>query len=248
MFDFSRVKEPDIAIKVREEAETLMGRFHFGVQGIAKTLEDTKFWIDKLKGSGMKVFAFDTEMLYVEEVKKMMEGYVPLHAAVSYPTGRMLLSKKMKDLDRLANLGVFDVCVCLDWQQIFSGNYAAIEKEARIIMEEFRDVFVKNAFVIPATLLGASQLYETVKALDYAGVESIKVNPGAKLGVSFEEVAFINRNFPVRFDIHPSGNIRSLSEVERYLELGCEIIHTASAMDITEAYIEKRIKGYGGTY
>jgi deoxyribose-phosphate aldolase len=78
-------------------------------------------------------------------------------------------------------------------------------------------------------------------------VISVKVNPGANLWVSFEEVELIQRKFPGRFDVHPSGGIRKLEEVERYLELGCNVIHSASSLDITEEFIAKKMNEYGVT-
>ncbi len=246
MFDFSLIQNKEIADKVREEARVFMGRCHFGTQGIAKTETDVINAVNKLRDSGFLSIAFDTEMVYVPLALELLEGKIPVHAAVSYPMGRMTLSKKLKDLERLHSLGVRDTCVCLDWQAIFSGEYDIIENEAREIMRRFGDSFIKLAFVIPATLMSDTEMIACLRALDAAGIVSVKVNPGAKLGVSYEEVALINRNFPSRFDIHPSGNIRTLGDVERYLELGCDNIHTVSSLEITEEFIKRQLSRYGG--
>lgn len=244
MFDFSTVKDQDIAKKVRQEASELVGHCHFGLQGIDKTESDVEAILNRLLATGFKPFAFDTEIIFVPFVKTMLDDSYRLHCAVSYPMGRMTLKKKLEDLEILANAGVRDVCVCLDWQAIFSERYKDVEDEARVIMKEFGDTFDKNALVIPATLMSDTAIIETCKALDNAGVYSVKINPGAKLSVSFEEVALINRIFPNRFDIHPSGGIRSLGEVERYLEMGCEIIHTAATLDIADEFIVRQLKRY----
>ena len=53
-------------------------------------------------------------------------------------------------------------------------------------------------------------------------------------------------HFPNRFDIHPSGNIRTLEQFEKYVELGCQVIHTASTLDIVESYMQRQLKLYGG--
>ncbi len=246
MFDFSRVKNKEIVDKVRQEAKTFMGRCHFGCQGIEKTEQNVIDTMNKALDEGFLPAAFDSEIVYVPLMKSIIGEKVPIHAAVSYPKGCMTLNQKMKDLERLRKIGVTDTCVCLNWQALFSGRYDAIEHEASTIMKEFKDAFVKNAFVIPATLMSDTEILATCAALDAAGVISIKVNPGAKLGVSFEEVALIKRNFPLRFDIHPSGNIRTLAEVERYLELGCETIHTASAVEVTQEYMNRQLRKYGG--
>ena len=244
MFDFSTVENQEIADKVFQEAKDFLSLCHFGLQGIARTEEDVKQIVEKLKATKMAPLAFDTEMQFVPMVREMFEDYcckVRLHCAVSYPMGRCLTATKMSTLDQLRRIGVDDVCVCLDWQAIFSGRYGAVEKEAKQIVDEFQQDFYRLALVIPATLMSDTQIIQTCKALDSAGVVSVKVNPGAKLGVSFEEVALIKRMFPNRFDIHPSGNIRTLSDVLRYREMGCNNIHTAAALEITDEYIVKKL-------
>ena len=43
MIDWTKIKNPAIADRVREEGRFMMQRCHFGVQGIAKTEQDVKF-------------------------------------------------------------------------------------------------------------------------------------------------------------------------------------------------------------
>lgn len=246
MIDWNKVKNPAIADRVKEEGRAMMSRCHFGVQGVAKTEDDIKAALKRLSQTGFKPMAFDTEMNFVPMLKELAGDELNLHCAVSYPLGRMTLKKKMQDLETLLNMGVKDVCVCLDWQALFSHRYKDVEKDAAAIVREFDGAFTKNAYVIPATLLSDTEMAETLKALDNAGVYSVKVNPGCKLGVSFEEVQLIKRLFPNRFDIHPSGNIRTLETFETFMDLGCQIIHTASAINIVEAYMKRQLKIYGG--
>lgn len=249
MFDFSMVQNQEIAGRVFQEAKMFLSMCHFGLQGITRTENEMCEIVEKLKETKMAPLAFDTEMQFVPMVRKLFEGYccqVRLHCAVSYPMGRYTLNSKMNALERLREMGVDDVCICMDWQAIFSGRYKDVEQEAKKIVNEFQKDFYRVALVIPATLMSDTQIIETCKALDQAGAVSVKVNPGAKLGVSFEEVALIKRNFPNRFDIHPSGNIRSLADVMRYREMGCNNIHTASALELTDEFIQKKLKEYGG--
>ena len=244
MFDFHTVKDQSIAKKVQQEAAALVGHCHFGLQGVDKTESDVKAVVERMLERGFQPFAFDTEIVFVPFIKQILGDEQRLHCAVSYPMGRMTLKKKLADLERLKKIGVRDVCVVLDWQAIFSERYTDVEREAAALMREYGDSFDKNALVIPATLMSDTAIIETCKALDQAGVYSVKVNPGAKLNVSYEEVQLIKRNFPNRFDIHPSGGIRYLGELERYLELGCEVIHTAATLDIVEVFIIRQLKRY----
>ena len=88
----------------------------------------------------------------VPMLKELTQGEINLHCAVSYPLGRMTLKKKMQDLETLLKMGILDVCVCLDWQAIFSHRYKDVEREAAAIVKEFDGLFTKNAYVIPCLL------------------------------------------------------------------------------------------------
>ena len=246
MFDFSQVENQEIARRVKKEATQFMAWCHYGCQGVDKTEQDVKDAVHRLLDSGFMARSFDTEIVYIPLAKSMLGDRIPLHSAISYPMGRTTVTQKLRDLDRAWQIGVRDTCLCIDWQALFSGRYADLETEAAEIMKRFGDAFIKLAFTIPSTLMSPTETLCVMRALDSAGVVSVKVNPGAKLGVSFEEVAFIKRHFPNRFDVHPSGNIRSLGEVERYLEMGCDNIHTISSLDITLDFINKRLLKYGG--
>jgi deoxyribose-phosphate aldolase len=245
MFDWTRIKDPSVREKIKKKAADFMRRCHFGTQGIAKTPCDAIEAAKRLLDSGFRAIAFDSEMTLIPYVKDMLKGHTPLHVPVAYPMGRTTLQKKMNDLERLYKMGVEDVCVCLDWQAIFSRRFQDIETEARTIMRDYGTCFLKNALVLPATLMSDTDIIDTCTALDQAGVISVKINPGCRLGVSFEEVQLINRVFPLRFDIHPSGNIRDLNSAERYMELGCNVIHSASSLDITKELIIRESRKYG---
>lgn len=88
MIDWTKIKNPAIADRVREEGRFMMQRCHFGVQGIAKTEQDVKLALDRLMQTGFKPMAFDTEMNFVPMLKELTQGEINLHCAVSYPLGR----------------------------------------------------------------------------------------------------------------------------------------------------------------
>ena len=171
MFDFSVIKNQEIAEKVFKEAKDFLSLCHFGLQGITRTEDDVKQIVEKLKKTKMAPLAFDTEMQFVPMVRELFSDYcckVRLHCAVSYPMGRYVTATKMNTISKLREIGVEDICVCLDWQAVFSGRYSKIEAEAGEIVKEFQNDFYRVAFVIPATLMSDTQIIETCKALDSA--------------------------------------------------------------------------------
>ena len=51
MIDWTKIKNPAIADRVREEGRFMMQRCHFGVQGIAKTEQDVKLALGRINAN-----------------------------------------------------------------------------------------------------------------------------------------------------------------------------------------------------
>jgi deoxyribose-phosphate aldolase len=220
-----------------DDLPTFAGRLHFGVQGIAATTQETEATIARLLATGLRVRAFDTELTYVPLVKSLLPVGYPVHVPVAYPMGNVPTAKKMLDLDKAVELGVRDSCVALDYRALLSGRWSKVEDEVRQVAGRFSAAHDYLAFILPATLMSAPDIVAACSAIGEGGGKVIKLNPGAGLGVTREEVMLIHRRFGRdRFDVHPSGGIRSLDEVLAYRELGCTTIHTRSALRMIEEY------------
>ena len=94
--DFNKIKDPAIAKRVWEEGAELVSHCHFGVQGLTKTEEDVKKALYRLLDTGFKPIAFDTEPTFVKMIQSITGGSIRLHAAVSYPLGRMTLKRSCR--------------------------------------------------------------------------------------------------------------------------------------------------------
>lgn len=133
MIDWTKIKNPAIADRVREEGRFMMQRCHFGVQGIAKTEQDVKLALDRLMQTGFKPMAFDTEMNFVPMLKELTQGEINLHCAVSYPLGRMTLKKKMQDLETLLKWEFWMYVYVLTGRQFFPTDIR-MWKEKRLLL------------------------------------------------------------------------------------------------------------------
>lgn len=225
------------AMPVREEVAAFARHFHFGVQGIAATEAEHRSVIARLLATGHQVRAFDTELTYVPLARALLPKGHPIHVPIAYPMGNATTDKKLADLGMAVDLGVRDVCVALDYRALLSERWQAVEDEVAAIVTRFAATQDYLAFILPATLMSGPAIVAACLAIANGGGRVIKVNPGAGLGVSLEEVALIHRTFGLdRFDVHPSGGIRSLDEALAYMDLGCTTIHTRAALEIIEEY------------
>jgi len=209
--------------------------FHFGCLGEEKRLDDVVQEARKLRQSGLNIEAFDCEANMLEAARDVLGGFVKLHVPIGYPAGNATRKQKMFQLEYLLGQVVDDSCYCLDYANLVDGDWDAVTTETRQVMA-LCDDRLPMAMVIQATLLNDRQIVAACEAILQGGGNRVKVNTGYGWGTSLEEVDLLHRHFNGRLDIHPSGNVRSLAQVDHYLSLGICIVHSASVFEIVAEY------------
>jgi deoxyribose-phosphate aldolase len=228
----------EIALRYAPEVVELASRFHFASLGVEKTVEDLRAAIQRVLDSGYTLEAFDCQMIHAPLAIEMFQGKVKVHSPISYPLGNMTLRKKLRDLDYMKKIGIRDSCWCLNYREILDHQYGKVETEVRQAVEA-NGGQIPMAYVIQAPLLTNDEIVNACKAVQTAGGTRIKVATGYGWGTDYEHVALIRRVFKYQLDIHPSGNIRKLEEVEEYLKMGVHIIHSMTCLDVLDAYVNR---------
>jgi len=223
------------------EVAAFAARFFYGALGAAKTSEDVREAVQRILDSGYVFEALCVEMIHAPLALELIGHKMKVHTSISFPLGNLTLKKKLMDLEYLMEIGIRDTCLCLNYGEILDHRYDRIEREVSTILEVNQDT-IPIAFVIQATLLSDPEIVDVCKAIKHGGGSVLKVNTGWGWGTSVEEVALIRRVFGDRFDVHPSGNIRTLAQVDAFLRLGINIIHSMSVFEIVDEFIARREK------
>ncbi|MFV0334768.1 MAG: hypothetical protein ACK5JR_11950 [Tropicimonas sp.] len=223
-------------------------RFHFGVQGITATEAETREVIGQMLGAGRAVRAFDTEMSLVPFVRGLLPEGFPVHVPIAYPMGNVPPALKAAEAGRALDLGVVDICISLDIRAALSGRWDDIAADVALVEEAWGAEFAGPggylAHIVPGQILDEASLLECCEAVRRGGGQVIKINPGAGLHVSPEQIAAIFERFGHdAFDVHPSGGIRDYDSAIAYLRMGCTTIHTRSALEIIAEYERRQREG-----
>jgi deoxyribose-phosphate aldolase len=218
--------------------------FHYGILGVEKTEQDVRAGVQRVLDSGYIVQAVDVELIYAALTLDLLEGKMTVHSPVSYPLGNLTLKKKLRDLAHMIRVGVRDSAYCLNYRDILDHRYGEVEKEVRAAVELNQDI-IAIEFNIQATLLNDDEIIGACQAIENGGGKAVKLNTGYGWGTDPEEVALVRRVFGYRLDIHPSGNIRTLAQVDEFLKYDVKIIHSQAVLEITEEYIARLAKQRG---
>lgn len=220
--------------------------FHYGILGVEKTERDIREGVRRVMNSGYVLQAVDVELIYVPLVLEMLQGRMTVHSPISYPLGNLTLKKKLRDLERMIDVGVRDSAYCLNYRSILDHDYGEVAKEVRAAVEHNRDV-IAIEFNIQATLLNDNEIVSACQAIEDGGGKAVKLNTGYGWGTGPEEVALVRRVFGNRLDVHPSGNIRTLAQVDEFIRYDVKVIHSMAVFEITDEYIA-RLSRRAGCY
>jgi len=223
------------------EVKAFAGMFHYGVLGVAKTEEDVRAGVKKVLESGYTLTAVDVELIYAPLAIELLDGRMTVHSPVSYPLGNMTLKKKLRDLEKMIEVGVRDSAYCLNYRYILDHRFDLVANEVQAAVELNQDI-IEIEFNIQATLLNDNEIIGACQAILEGGGGTVKLNTGYGWGTSPEEVALVRRVFDHKLDIHPSGNIRTLAQVDELLKYDVKIIHSMAVFEITDEYISRLAK------
>jgi deoxyribose-phosphate aldolase len=225
--------------RFRPDVMDFAARFHFASLGVEKTSNDLRIAVQKVLDSGYVIAAFDCQMIYAPLAIDLFQGKIKVHSPISYPLGNMTLSKKLRDLDYFKKIGIRDSCWCLNYREILDHQFDKVEAEVNFAVKENAST-IPMAYVIQAPILTNDEIINACKAILNGGGDRVKVATGYNWGTDPEHVALIRRNFGYQLDIHPSGNIRTLAQVDEFIKLGVRTIHSMTCFEIIEDYIQHR--------
>lgn len=212
--------------------------FHYGILGIEKTEVDVRNGVQRVLDSGYIPTAVDVEMIHAPMVVDILQGRITTHTPISYPLGNLTLRKKLRDLEKLIEIGVRDSAYCLNYRNILDHRFKLVEEEVRAA-EAVNQGVVAIEYNIQATLLNDPEIIAACQAILDGGGKAVKLNTGYGWGTGPEEVAIVRRVFGYQLDIHPSGNIRTLAQVDEFLAYDVKIIHSQAVFEITDEYIAR---------
>jgi deoxyribose-phosphate aldolase len=220
------------------EVKAFAGMFHYGILGIEKTIEDVRAGVKRVLDSGYIPTAVDVEMIHAPIAVEMLQGKVTTHTPISYPLGNLTTRKKLRDLERLIEIGVRDSAFCLNYRHILDHQYDLVAQEIGAA-EKVNQGIIALEYNIQATLLNDNEIIGACQAILDGGGKTVKLNTGYGWGTGPEEVGLVRRVFGYQLDIHPSGNIRTLAQVDEFLKYNVTIIHSQAVFEITDEYIAR---------
>lgn len=171
---------------------------------------------------------------YVPFAKKALEGsIVEVTTVVGFPLGMNTKEVKVYEAIEAVNEGADEIDMVINVGALKDKDYDYVKEE----IEEVRDAIDGKVLkvIIETSLLTEEEIIKMTEICNETYVNFIKTSTGfGKRGVNEKDVEIINKHKNDILEVKASGGIKTLEEVNKYLEMGVTRIGTSHAVEIIE--------------
>ena len=203
------------------------------------TLENIKLICDE--GMEFETASVCIPPSFVKEAKEYVQGKIKICTVIGFPNGYNTTSIKLAEtLDALAN-GADEIDMVINIGDLKAKKYESIENEIRTLKNACKDKILK--VIIETCLLTDDEKIKMCKIVTSAGADYIKTSTGFSTGgATFDDIALFAKHVGPNVKIKAAGGISSISDAEKFIELGASRLGTSKIVKILKS--EKSFGSY----
>ncbi len=151
---------------------------------------------------------------------------------IGFPLGSTFPEVKIQEALMAMNLGAHELDMVMNIGAFKDGNYDAVEREIREIVEVAHPRGVKVKVIIETCYLSDEEKLKAAEIIKRSGADFLKTSTGfGREGAKVEDVELIHRNFP-DLGIKAAGGIRDAKKAIALINAGATRIGASRGVDI----------------
>lgn len=197
------------------------------------SLEDIKKLCDEAKKYHFQTVCVSPS--YVNIAKEYLSGStVLITTVVGFPLGSQTLATKEFEAIDAVNNGADEIDMVINLGAVKNKDYEYIKKEISDIRDAIDGKTLK--VIIETCYLEKDEIALLTKICNETFVNFIKTSTGfGTRGASIEDIKIINENKNDLLEVKASGGIKTIEDVEKFIDLGVSRIGTSNAVEIMES-------------
>ena len=184
-----------------------------------------------------------------EDIQKLCEEAMEYHTASvcvppSYikriPLGYSTTKAKVAETVQAIEDGASEVDMVINIADVKNGDFEKVTEEIRSLKQAAGDKILK--VIIEACYLTEKEKIAMCKAVTEAGADYIKTSTGFGTGgATMEDILLFKKFIGPHVKMKAAGGVKSVEDMEAFLEAGCDRIGTSSAISLIKG---QSVKGY----
>lgn len=165
-------------------------------------------------------------------VKRIQEAYgdrLTICTVVGFPLGYSVLPAKEAEVKQALEDGADEIDMVINITDVKNGRFDQVEFEIRSLKKITGNKILK--VIIETCYLTEEEKIVMYHAVTNAGADYIKTSTGfGTSGAVLEDILLMKKHIGSEVKIKAAGGVRSLEDMERFIEAGCKRIGTSSAI------------------
>ena len=166
---------------------------------------------------------------YIQRVKEAYGEQINICTVVGFPLGYSVTEAKIAETKKALEDGASEIDMVINISDVKNGDYAAVEKEIAALKEVVGDKILK--VIIETCYLTEEEKIAMCKAVTAAGADYIKTSTGfGTAGATISDIRLFKENIGEHVKMKAAGGVKTVEDLEAFLQEGCDRIGTSSAV------------------
>ena len=170
---------------------------------------------------------------YVRRAAEYLHGRVPVCTVIGFPNGYDAQEVKCFAAEQAVRDGASEIDMVVNLGWVRDGKFDEVLEEIRAVKKACGEKILK--VIIETCLLTREEKIELCRVVSESGADFIKTSTGfSAAGATFDDVALMAEHVTNGLKIKAAGGISSLTDAEKFLELGASRLGTSRIVKIAK--------------
>lgn len=197
-------------------------------------LKATSTW-EEIKGICEDALAYHTASVCIPPsyVGRVHQAYPQLNicTVIGFPLGYNPTAVKVAEVKEVTEAGATEVDMVINLGDVKNGDFDAVTEEIRALKEAAGDKILK--VIIETCYLTEEEKIRICGCVTEGGADFIKTSTGfGTAGAKIEDIRLFKKYIGPNVKIKAAGGVKTVADLEMFLNEGCERIGTSSAVKI----------------
>ena len=177
---------------------------------------------------------------YISRIKEKYGDKVNICTVVGFPLGYSTTEAKVSEAKQAIEDGVSEIDMVINISDVKNGDYDKVTAEISALKQAVGDKILK--VIIETCYLTEEEKIAMCKSVTEAKADYIKTSTGFGTGgATIEDIKLFKQHIGPNVKIKAAGGVRSIEDLEMFINEGCDRIGTSSAINLIKG---KQAKEY----
>lgn len=168
---------------------------------------------------------------YIKRIHSTYKDKLNICTVVGFPLGYSTTGAKVTECIQALKDGANEIDMVINLTDVKNKDYKSVENEIKIIKETIGEHILK--VIVETCYLTEEEKIAMCHAVTAAGADYIKTSTGFGTGgATFDDVKLFKQHIGQTVKIKASGGIKTLNDLETFINLGCSRIGSSSAIKL----------------